>query len=50
MDYIFECGGGDITMETNSEISDHHLSEKGHEIQSELFYDYITNKQPIKII
>ena len=50
MDYIFECGGEDITMETNSEIDDHHLGEKGHKIQSELFYDYITNKQPVKII
>ena len=49
MDYIFECGGDDITMETNSEITDHHLGEKGHEIQSKLFYDYITDKRPIKI-
>jgi hypothetical protein len=50
IDYIFECGGEDITMETNSEISDHHLGEKGHKIQSELFYDYITNKHHNKII
>ena len=46
-DYIFECGGEDITMETNSEITDHHLGENGHKIQSELFYDYITNKQKL---
>jgi hypothetical protein len=46
-DYIFECGGDDITMETNSEINDHHLGENGHKIQSELFYDYITNKQKL---
>ena len=49
LDYIFECGGDDITMETNSEISDHHLGENGHKIQSELFYDYITNKQTINV-
>jgi hypothetical protein len=46
-DYIFECGGEDITMETNSKITDHHLGENGHKIQSELFYDYITNKKKL---
>jgi hypothetical protein len=45
LDYILECGGNTITTETNSEINDYHLGEVGHKIQSELFYDYITNNQ-----
>jgi hypothetical protein len=49
LDYILECGGNTITTETNSEINDYHLGENGHKIQSELFYDYITNNQTIDI-
>lgn len=49
LDYILECGGDTITIETNLEIDDHHLGENGHKIQSELFYNYITNKKIINL-
>lgn len=40
-DVFYEYGGVTIGEESNWEIVDTHLGEKGHIIQSELFYKYI---------
>lgn len=42
LNYILELGGKLIVDETNGKIGDGtHLGEKGHEIQSEIFYNHI---------
>lgn len=41
-DVFYNHGGQTIYEETNGEVSDNHLGEKGHYIQFELFYNYIT--------
>lgn len=43
-DVFYEYGGVTIAEETNWEVLDNHLGEKGHVVQSELFYKYITKK------
>lgn len=40
-DVIFNHGGDTIFEETNGEVEDGHLGEKGHMVQYELFYKYI---------
>jgi hypothetical protein len=40
-DVFFNCGGTTICDETNGEVQDGHLGEKGHLVQYELFYKYI---------
>jgi len=43
-DLIYRYGGKNIPQETNFKINDgNHMGETGHLIQSELFYNYITN-------
>jgi len=46
-DVFYKYGGVTIGEESNWEIVDMHLGEKGHIIQSELFYKYITEKKII---
>jgi hypothetical protein len=38
---IIKNGGQTITQETNEVVNDDHFGEKGHLVQSELFYNYI---------
>jgi hypothetical protein len=46
-DVFFEKGGATISDETNEIVGDGHLGEKGHLIQYELFYKYITKNNLI---
>ena len=46
-DVFFEHGGTTIFDETNEVVGDGHLGEKGHFIQYELFYKYITKNNLI---
>jgi len=46
-DVFFEKGGTTISDETNEIVGDGHLGEKGHLIQYELFYKYITKNNLI---
>lgn len=46
-DVFYKYGGVTIGEETNFEVRDSHLGEKGHIVQSELFYKYITEKKLI---
>ena len=46
-DVFYEYGGVTIGEESNWEIVDMHLGEKGHIIQSELFYNYIMDSNLI---
>jgi hypothetical protein len=46
-DVFFEHGGTTIYDETNGVVGDGHLGEKGHFIQYELFYKYITKNNLI---
>jgi hypothetical protein len=46
-DVFFKYGGVTISEETNGNVMDSHLGEKGHIVQSELFYKYITEKKLI---
>jgi hypothetical protein len=46
-DVFYPYGAMTIGEETNWEVLDNHLGEKGHLIQSELFYKYITEKKLI---
>jgi hypothetical protein len=38
---VLKNGGQWIIDETNNEVNDFHMGELGHEIQAELFYEYI---------
>jgi len=38
---IYDKGGKNIRQETNGNINDIHLGESGHQIQSNIIYDYI---------
>jgi len=40
-DVFFNHGGTTIYDETNGEVGDGHLGERGHQVQYELFYKYI---------
>lgn len=40
-DTFYEFGGCTIAEETNYEVGDNHLGERGHFVQFELFYKYI---------
>jgi hypothetical protein len=44
---FFGMGGTTISDETNESVGDGHLGEKGHLIQYELFYKYITKNNLI---
>jgi hypothetical protein len=46
-DVFYQYGAMTVGEETNWEIQDNHLGEKGHIIQFELFYKYITEKKLI---
>lgn len=46
-DVFYKYGGVTIGEETNFEVRDSHLGEKGHIVQAELFYKYITEKKLI---
>jgi hypothetical protein len=46
-DVFFNRGGSTIYHETNGVIGDGHLGEKGHQVQYELFYKYITENTQI---
>ena len=46
-DTFYEYGALTIAEETNYKVFDNHLGEKGHIVQSELFYKYITEKKLI---
>ena len=46
-DVFHQYGAMTIGEETNWQVRDNHLGEKGHMIQSELFYKYITEKKLI---
>jgi hypothetical protein len=46
-DVFHQYGAMTVGEETNWEVQDRHLGEKGHIIQSELFYKYITEKKLI---
>lgn len=46
-DVFHQYGAMTIGEETNWQVKDNHLGEKGHIIQSELFYKYITEKKLI---
>lgn len=46
-DVFHQYGAITIGEETNWEVQDNHLGEKGHMIQSELFYKYIIEKKLI---
>jgi|LauGreDrversion4_2_1035121.scaffolds.fasta_scaffold82354_2 hypothetical protein len=46
-DVFHQYGAVTVGEETNWEVQDYHLGEKGHIIQSELFYKYITEKKLI---
>lgn len=41
---IIENGGDFIFNETNFEVNDMHLGEKGHMVQAEMFYNHIINR------
>lgn len=44
LDLVYRCGGKSMPQETNFQIKDgNHMGESGHMVQSELFYNYITN-------
>jgi hypothetical protein len=43
-DIVIQNGGEYIFNETNYQVNDCHLGEKGHKVQSELFYKHITNE------
>ena len=44
---IIKNGGQTITQETNEVVNDDHFGEKGHLVQSELFYNYIIKTNSI---
>ena len=46
-DVFHQYGAMTIGEETNWQVRDNHLGEKGHIVQSELFYKYITEKKLI---
>lgn len=46
-DVFYQYGAVTVGEETNWEVQDGHLGEKGHIVQSELFYKYITEKKLI---
>jgi hypothetical protein len=46
-DVFHQYGAMTVGEETNWEVQDNHLGEKGHIIQFELFYKYITEKKLI---
>jgi hypothetical protein len=46
-DVFHQYGAMTVGEETNWEVQDNHLGEKGHIIQFELFYKYITKKKLI---
>jgi hypothetical protein len=41
---IVDNGGDFIFNETNFEVNDMHLGEKGHKVQADMFYNHIINK------
>lgn len=41
IDLVNDCGGQSIKNETNGEINDDHLGKTGHNVLSDLFYEYI---------
>jgi hypothetical protein len=43
-DIVIQNGGEYIFNETNFQVNDCHLGEKGHKVQSELFFKHITNE------
>lgn len=46
-DVFYEFGGCTIAEETNFEVGDNHLGERGHFVQYELFYKYLTENNLI---
>jgi hypothetical protein len=46
-DVFFKYGGVTISEETNGNVMDNHLGEKGHVVQFELFYKYLTENSII---